>query len=160
MEFFSNKRNQKFCSRSCASTHNMSLPERREKSRDRMKNTLKSLSVKRRSKNEELFYELCLGEYLNVNHNEAIFEGWDADVLLHDQKVAVLWNGKWHYEKLTEKHSVKQVQNRDRIKIESIERLGWTPYVIKDMGRYNPSFVKNQFEQFKIWIKNHLEIPK
>lgn len=160
IDFFSNKRNQKFCSRSCASTYNMSLPERREKSRDRMKNTLKSLSVKRRSKNEELFYELCLGEYLNVNHNEAIFEGWDADVLLHDQKVAVLWNGKWHYEKLTEKHSVKQVQNRDRIKIESIQRLGWTPYVIKDMGRYNVPFVKNQFEEFKIWIKNHLEMPK
>ena len=35
----------------------------------------------------------------NVKHNEAIFNGWDADVIIEDIKLAVLWNGKWHYEK-------------------------------------------------------------
>lgn len=159
--FISNKKNQKFCSRSCASKYNMSLMGNREKSRERMKETLKGLSVKRRSKNEELFYQLCLDEYGNVKHNEPIFDGWDADVLIIDHKVAVLWNGKWHYEKITEKHSVIQVQNRDRIKIDTIKRLGWTPYVIKDMGKHNIPFVRDQFELFKEWIqtnKNNLEM--
>lgn len=123
-----------------------------------MKETLKNLSVKRRSKNEELFYQLCTNEYVNVKHNEPVFDGWDADVLLPDYKVAVLWNGKWHYEKITEKHSVKQVQNRDRIKVETITRLGWKPYIIKDMGKYNVDFVQTQFEIFKEWMKNNLEM--
>lgn len=158
--FSSNKKNQKFCSRSCASKFNMSLTENREKSRERMKQTLKGLSTKRRSKNEELFYELCVNEYINVKHNDPIFDGWDADVLLPDYKVAVLWNGKWHYEKITEKHSVKQVQNRDKIKMKAIRRLGWVPYVIKDMGRHNVKFVQNEFDLFKDWMKNNLEMSR
>lgn len=123
-----------------------------------MKDALKNLLVKRRSKNEELFYQLCLAEYRVVTHNEPIFDGWDADVLLPEYKVAVLWNGKWHYEKITERHSVKQVQTRDKIKLETIARFGWIAYTIKDMGKYNPSFVRIKFEEFKEWMKNNLEM--
>ena len=71
----------------------------------------------KRSKNEILFYELCLELYKNVTSNEVIFNGWDADVILKNEKIAVLWNGIWHYKKITKKHSVEQVKNRDRIKI-------------------------------------------
>jgi len=28
-----------------------------------------------------------------------------------------------------------------------IEKLGYTPYIIKDMGSFNPSFVKSEFEK-------------
>lgn len=49
------------------------------------------------------FCELCEKEFKNVGHNEPIFNGWDADVLLYDIKVAILWNGKWHYETVFEK---------------------------------------------------------
>lgn len=38
-----------------------------------------------------------------------MFNGWDADIIIEDLKIAILWNGKWHYEKITEKHSVSQV---------------------------------------------------
>ena len=55
----------------------------------------------RRSKNEIYFYELCNEKFSNVIHNEQIFNGWDADVILQDLKIAILWNGKWHYEKIT-----------------------------------------------------------
>ena len=34
-----------------------------------------------------------------------------------------------------EKHSFKMVQNRDKIKIHEIEKFGYIPYVIKDMGK-------------------------
>ena len=66
-------------------------------------------------------------------------------------KIAVLWNGKWHYESIGG-HSVKQVQNRDKIKIKEIEKIGWIAYIIKDMGKYNPLFVQEEFDRFLQYI--------
>jgi hypothetical protein len=103
-------------------------------------------SETRRSKNEILFSELCKEHFNVVLTNESIFNGWDADVIIEDIKVAVLWNGKWHYEKITEKHSVKQVQNRDKIKIDEIKKCGYIPYVIKDMGKFDTDKVQMEFD--------------
>ena len=102
----------------------------------------------RRSKNEIYFAELCKEKFENVETNKPIFNGWDADVILPDQKVAILWNGKWHYQKITAKHSVKQVQNRDKIKQKEIEKAGYKLYVVKDLGKYNKSFVEKEFKKF------------
>lgn len=106
-----------------------------------------SLEVKR-SKNEIYFCELCEKYFKDVKHNLAMFNGWDADVIIEDIKYAILWNGPWHYKKITKKHSLKQVQNRDNIKLKEIEKCGYIPYVIKDMGRYNKKFVEEQFNIF------------
>jgi hypothetical protein len=111
----------------------------------------KSVSIQcdtRRSKNEKYFCELCEKHFKNVKHNEPIFNGWDADIIIDDIKVAVLWNGIWHYEKITENHSLQQIQNRDKIKIEEIIKCGYEPYIIKDMGKYNPQFVEEEFNKF------------
>ena len=62
-------------------------------------------------------------------------------------KFAILWNGKCHYEKITKTHSVKQVQNRDTIKVKEIINKGWTPYIIKDVGKYNISLVLDEFNK-------------
>lgn len=134
-----------FCSFSCSNKWNSFSKE------DCVKgglNSSKTQSKKRRSKNEILFANLCLKYFKSVETNKQIFNGWDADVIINDIKIAVLWNGKWHYEKITESHSVKQVQNRDKIKIKEIKKLGYQPYIIKDMGRYNPTFVENEFKKF------------
>jgi len=104
----------------------------------------------RRSKNEIYFAELCKEKFQNVKTNEPIFNGWDADVILPDQKIAILWNGKWHYQKITAKHSVKQVQNRDQIKQKEIEKAGYKIYVVKDLGKYNKDFVKEEFKKFLV----------
>lgn len=105
-------------------------------------------SKNKRSKNEKLFYELCLNKFLSVINNTPMFNGWDADIILLNEKIAILWNGKWHYEKITKKHSVEQVQNRDKIKILEIRKLGFKEYIIKDLGRFNPEFVKKEFDIF------------
>lgn len=102
-------------------------------------------SENRRSKNEIYFAELCKNRFQKVLTNSAIFNGWDADVIIEDIKLAILWNGVWHYKKITKKHSVVQVQNRDRIKMLEIKNLGYEPYVIKDLGKYNKSFVEAEF---------------
>lgn len=112
------------------------------------RSSAKVQAEKRRSKNEIYFYELCKNYFKNVRHNEPIFNGWDADIIIDDIKYAVLWNGKWHYSKITKNHSVKQVQNRDNIKINEIIKSGYTPYIIKDMGKYNKQFVLEQFDIF------------
>lgn len=121
------------------------------------------LAIKRknikRSKNEMYFFDLCKSHYDNVSHNQNIFDGWDADILLHDYKVAVLWNGPWHYVDCGGKHSVKQTQIRDKFKIEKIKQSNWIVYIIKDFenfshGKYSTKFVEQEFEKFKEFIKN------
>lgn len=93
------------------------------------------------------FSELC-AEKFNITTNDAIFNGWDADIILNDFKVAVLWNGPWHRKKITKKHSVAQVQNRDRIKVNEIVKKGYIPYIIEDDGKYKKKFVDAMFDLF------------
>ena len=55
---------------------------------------LKSVELQsklRRSKNEIYFSELCIKHFDNVECNKSLFNGWDADVIIHDIKTAVLW---------------------------------------------------------------------
>lgn len=106
-----------------------------------------------RSKNEIYFCELCEKYFKNVKHNEPIFNGWDADIIIEDIKYAILWNGPWHYKKITASHCLRQVQNRDAIKLIEIEKSGYVSYIIKDDGKYNPKFVEEQFNIFINIIK-------
>lgn len=109
----------------------------------------------RRSKNEIEFCKLCEEYFDNVKHNESIFNGWDVDIIIEDIKFAVLWNGPWHYKQITKSHSVKQTQNRDKIKVKEIEECGWTPYIIKDIGKANKDFVKEKFNEFLKYLKEN-----
>ena len=109
----------------------------------------------KRSKNEIEFCKLCETYFNNVEHNKSLFNGWDADVIIHDIKYAILWNGIWHYKQITKKHSVERVQNRDKIKIEEIKNYGYTPYIIKDTGGYNINFCKEKFDEFIKYLKNN-----
>lgn len=44
----------------------------------------------KRSKAEIYFCELCTEHFDHVRHNEPIFNGWDADIIIDDIKMAVL----------------------------------------------------------------------
>lgn len=109
---------------------------------------------KRRSKNEIDFYNLCKDYFSHVDSNELIFNGWDADVIIHDYKIAILWNGAWHYKEIHRKCSLKQIQNRDKIKTQEIIKYGYIPYVIKDMGKENHKFVLQEFDKLLDYIKS------
>ena len=111
------------------------------------RNTMSKMGDIRRSKNEIYFCELCENIFQNVTHNDPVFNGWDADIIIHDHKIAVLWNGVWHRKQITQKHSVKQVQNRDEIKIKEIKKFGYNPYIIEDNGSYDECFVRSEFEK-------------
>lgn len=110
----------------------------------------------RRSKNEIHFADLCIQKFTHVLTNEPIFESkygnWDADVIIPEFKVAILWNGAWHYEQIHKGSSVKQVQARDKIKLDVIESNGYISYIIKDMGKHNKTFVQAEFNKFCDWL--------
>lgn len=123
--FDSIKRPKKICSEECNNKHRkkISFKAGRNSAAKRVK----------RSKNEIALYDL-LNEYLpnELLHNKPIFNGWDADIIIPDLKIAIQWNGPWHYRKITEKHSVKQVQNRDSIKQKEILKAGYKLIIVKD----------------------------
>ena len=144
-EFYLKKQKQIFCSRSCATSfrNNNGLASKAGKA--------SASKIIKRSKNEIYFANLCKSEFNDVDCNKPIFNGWDADVIIHDIGVAILWNGKWHYEKITEAHSLKQVQNRDKIKQKEIINYGYLPYTIKDLGKHSKKFVEKEFKNFIKW---------
>lgn len=155
-------RSLKTCSQVCGfkwkySCHN---PNREAVMIQHRENGLKSAAIQsklRRSKNEILFFELCKEVYEDAVPNHAIFNGWDADVVIPSIKMAIMWNGPWHYKKITKKHSVKQVQNRDRIKLNEIKTHGYESYVIRDNGSHNPLFVREQFQKFIDSLKENIK---
>jgi hypothetical protein len=92
-------------------------------------------SRKNRSKDEIKLFELCESYFKNVSHNEPVIEGygWDADIILRDHKIAILWNGPWHYKDMgLSNHSLNQVKNRDKIKIQLFEKHGWKVLIFED----------------------------
>lgn len=113
---------------------------------------VEKLGGSKRSKNEKEFCELCEKHFNDVEHNKAIFNGWDADIIIHDYKIAILWNGAWHYKQISKTSSLVQIQNRDNIKINEIRKYGYIPYIIQDMGRYNKEKIYNEFEKLKLFI--------
>lgn len=137
--------NRKTCSEKCAGIL------KRQGAINGGKKSAAIQSQNRRSKNEIHFAELCKDGFANVLTNEPMFNGWDADIILPDYKIAIMWNGAWHYKKITKRHSVEQVQNRDKIKIREIEQAGYISYIIKDPGIENREFVIEQFNKFKEW---------
>lgn len=140
--FATRKKYKQYCNRDCVQKSGLLNIAGRKAGLKSVQSQVKS------SKNEIIFAELCKFKFQNVETNKAIFNGWDADVIIHDLKIAVLWNGKWHYEKCNSKHSVKQVQNRDQIKIKEILSCGYIPYVIKDLGKFNLNKVQTEFILF------------
>lgn len=103
----------------------------------------------KRSKEEIKLFELCKKLDKDVKNNIVISDGWDADIVFEDRKIAILWNGPWHYQEMPHKnHSLKQVQNRDKIKADLFQKLGWKVIVFEDRY-YSP---ETAFEEIKkVW---------
>jgi len=144
-EFLAKRKHYTYCSLSCSMSFRLKNGFARELFLKKSKVNIK------RSKNEIHFANLCIKHFGkdNILTNKNMFNGWDADVIILNKKVAILWNGPWHYKKITKSHSVKQVQNRDRIKIKEIKKSEYIPYSIKDISRGNDKeYVQKEFNKF------------
>lgn len=142
----------KFCCRRCSSQFNSNSEAGKQHIKKIVEKSIKTQS--RRSKNEVMFFEYCKNKFTSVENNLPIFNGWDADIIIHDYKIAILWNGVWHYKKVRTNHSVSQVQNRDKIKIKEIINFGYTPYIIKDMGKFSKIKVEKEFKNLLEYLEN------
>lgn len=137
------KRYRKTCCKECYNEYQREIQKR--------------INPVKRSKNEIDFCNLC-EEFFgkeNVLNNEKLFNGWDADVIIPKYKVAILWNGPWHYIKVTEKHNLEQVINRDKIKLDEIKKNNYISYIIKDMGNADYEKVKKEFGLFLDYLINN-----
>jgi len=136
---------QKYCSSRCRSLYNIYETEM-----SILGGIASAKKQCRRSKKEIELFELCKSYFVDyeIEHNIPVVpdEVWDADIIIRDIKLAILWNGPWHYKEMPLKnHSLKQVKNRDRIKIILFERNGWDVLVFEDR-EYTP---KKAFEYIK-----------
>ena len=97
-----------------------------------------ALKQVRRSKDEIRLFELCRTYFDGVEHNKTIVDGWDADISVPCLKLAIFWNGPWHYKEMDmSNHHLLQVQTRDKIKIDVLSRNGWMIRVFEDR-HYTP----------------------
>ena len=150
---------KRFCSKDCMNEYNKNRAkymsdESKKRISDNAKRVIEKQGDIRRSKNEIGFCKLCEEYFDNVEHNVPLFNGWDADIIIHDYKIAILWNGNWHYKQISKTTPLKMVQNRDNIKIKEIENYGYIPYIIKDTGKYDEQKILKEFEKLKIFINN------
>jgi len=147
-EFQPRMATKKFCTFEC-SQESWKTEEYKQKAKKNGQKggKLSAQKQSRRSQNEIYFSELCQ-EYFTITTNETFFDGWDADVIIHSDKIALLWNGIWHYKQISKTQSLVQVQARDKVKTAIIEKYEYAPFVIKDMGKYNKSFVDQEFAIF------------
>lgn len=155
-DFTPSRTAQILCDQQCALKYSKSNTFRERSKINGSKGGLISAErQQRRSKNEICFADLCIQHFgeNNVLCNERYFKDrhskyWDTDVIIPHLKIAVAWNGLWHYKQLTKKHNLRQVQARDTIKADVINQNGFKLFVIKDTGGYNEAFVKEQFDLF------------
>ena len=139
------RKQQKTCSETCYQDY--------KKSETHISNCVKGgLSAVRtnnpRSKNEIYFSELCREKFNHILTNEPMFEGADADVIIPSIKIAIHWNGIWHYKAIRTGMNMERIFKRDLLKDELIIKKGYYPYTIKDLGSHNKKFVEKEFETF------------
>ena len=88
-----------------------------------------------RSSREIELYELLSNNY-DCLHNERIFNGFDADILIPKLKLAILWDGIWHYKQVGKlSYNFKQTQRNDKRRLIEIKKKNWNYIIIKD---YDP----------------------
>lgn len=151
--FMKKRREQFLCSRTCAKKSMLIVKNRPEQiSACRRGGKLSAANQTLRSRNEIYFAELCEKQFKDVLTNKQMFDGWDADVIIPSLKMAVHWNGIWHYKQIKTNHNLENTQHRDRIKLKVIKKHGYQSYIIKDMGKADKKFVEQEFEKFMDYI--------
>lgn len=100
----------------------------------------------KRSKNEIYFSKLLNKRFSDSINNKPIFNGWDADIIIPSLKIAILWNGVWHYNDIC--GQLSQVQNRDKIKYKEIVNAGYIPYIIVDLGKFSKEKCEFEYNRF------------
>lgn len=102
-----------------------------------------------RSYNEKYFFDLIKFHFPDALNNRRIFNGYDADVIIPSLKLAIHWNGIWHYEVVINKEHFEKIKQKDILQYKEIENCGYTNYIIEDKKSCkNYNFVYEKYIQF------------
>lgn len=85
-----------------------------------------------RSKGEKLLAEKLAKIGANVITNKHMFSGYDADIILPDYKLAIHWNGAWHWKPLRGEQLLKKIKARDEERYKAVEQAGYINLIIID----------------------------
>ena len=151
-EFFRN-RNQKTCSNEC-----YFIVRQKAGKKGGSKTSSLEFHKRNRSSNEKMFFAKIKEIYPDAIANKRLFDGWDADVIIPSQKLAIHWNGVWHYKSVMGNELLERVQQKDKSRYEAIERHGYKNYIIQDMGPMNSNKVEKEYVDFLQNVKEQSKI--
>ena len=153
------KKDNIFCNNKCAGSYNTIGKHHSEVTKNKIKTTMnntikingpyhQSRTYVNRSKNEIKLYELMSTKY-ECLHNVKMFNGRDADIIIPSIKLAILWNGIWHYESVIKNRSMLQVVCIDDYKLRQIHKQGYNFIVVKDhKNKMTPQKAYEQILEF------------
>lgn len=141
------KTNRKTCSRKC---HIQSCKNSGKKGG--LKTTQSIFTKRGRSKNEVLFFKQLQQYFPLALHNKRMFGEYDADIIIEELKIAIHWNGPFHYRQIFTREHFNNIQKRDKLRYKAIQQSGYTNYIIDDSSNkgFNPLKVK---EEINIFLK-------
>jgi hypothetical protein len=145
--FYSQRNKQKFCDIKCAKNWRRYTLEGIKQCKKGGLNSYKISKNNKRSKNEIELSRLCIkhfGESETLT-NYKIFSGFDADVILENFKLAIEWNGVWHYKYIRRDQKLKKILHNDKLKAGIIRSHNYNLIVVKDMGSHNIKLVRKTF---------------
>ena len=136
-----------YCSKTCT-------PQNNKSAKDYQAMGLTSASkIAKRSRGETELANRCIQNGWTVTTNDNLFGGWDADILLHDFKIAIHYDGPCHRRVIYRGQSLSQIQTRDRLKRKAVRQHGWTNYTIVAEGKYNGQFIDNEFDRLLKFVE-------
>ncbi len=109
----------------------------------------------KRSKSECLLSDKLKIIFPDLTCNTFMFSGgFDADIVIPSLKLAIHWNGPWHYRPIISTEHFDKIRLRDIRRYKSIELDGYKNYIIKDeTGIFNSKFVEIEYEKLINFIK-------
>lgn len=111
-----------------------------------------------RSKAEILLESRLLATFpqLDLSFNDrTILKGLELDVYIQKLKLAIEWNGIFHYKDI-KGNVLEKIQIKDKFKVEKCKELGIELIVIEDLTS-NPKFIDIQIEKIIGVISSGIE---
>ncbi len=146
VSFRAPRKRSKYCSRACTPQRN-----KRPEAYAAM-GRAGAAAQGRRSRGEILFYDLCADRGWRLTHNDPAFDGYDADILIHDHKVAIHYDGPCHRRVIFTGQSLPQIQTRDRRKRAIISRHGWRNFTI-EAEQTSAKFLRSELQRLVAFIE-------
>ena len=117
-------------------------------------------SLHRRSKEEDTIYQAIIKKYptLKIIPNDTTIIGdQEVDIAIHDYKLAIEYNGVFHYQPILGEKFLQRYKSLDLRKNKKLKELGWHLLTIKAIHHRN--FI-NMFEYYLQMIDNEINFLK